>query len=153
MPTAPISPLNHPEGKGWDVTVNITALLSSKLGATETTSAPDTAPEGIVMLIDVSLQELTNTGVAFKVTTLPPCEAPKFAPVITTWLPTVPVVAEIFVMTGAGIPNEPTDTLSKVAVASDEVLPLFTINPTYTFCATLTVWFATSVQFTPSGDA
>jgi hypothetical protein len=123
------------------------------LGATETTNNPDEVPEGIVMLIDVLLQELMIAGIAFRVTTLPPCEAPKLDPVITTVLPIVPVVADTLVMTGAGVPNELTETLSKVAVASDEVLPLFETNPTYTFCAMLTVWFPTRVQFTPSGEA
>jgi hypothetical protein len=42
-------------------------------------------------------------------------------------------------MTGAGDADELTDTLSKVAVASAEVLPLVTPNPTYTFWAMLIV--------------
>ena len=43
-----------------------------------------------------------------------------------------------------------TDTLSKLAVASEEVLRLLTASPTYTFCAMLTVWLAPScVQFRP----
>ena len=100
-------------------------------GATDTTNGPDVALEGMVMLIDVLLHEFTITGVPFRFTTLLPCEAPKLAPVMTTVLPIVPVVA----------------------VASDEVLPLFTTKPTYTFGVMLTVWFPTSVQFTPSGEA
>ena len=102
------------------------------LGATETTNTPDVAPAGIVMLIDVSPQELIVTGVAFRVTTLPPCEAPKLEPVISTWLPAAPVVVETLLITGAGAPEELTDTLSKVAVASAEVLPPHTTSPTYT---------------------
>jgi hypothetical protein len=81
---APTSASNHPDGSGCDVTVNTTGLLSFMLGATETTNNPDIAAEGMVMLIDVSLQELMVTGVAFRITTLPPCEAPKFEPAITT---------------------------------------------------------------------
>jgi len=43
-----------------------------------------------------------------------------------------------------------TDTLSKLAVASEEVLRLLTAKPTYTFCAMLTVWLVPScVQFRP----
>ena len=43
------------------------------------------------------------------------------------------------------------DTLSKVAVANDELLPLFTAKPTYTVCAMLIVWLApNATQFTPS---
>ena len=46
-----------------------------------------------------------------------------------------------------------TDTLSKLAVASEEVLRLLTASPTYTFCAMLTVWLAPSwAQFRPSRE-
>jgi hypothetical protein len=45
------------------------------------------------------------------------------------------------------------DTLSKVAVAKDELVPLFTAKPTYTVCAMLIVWLAPNgTQFTPSVD-
>ena len=40
---------------------------------------------------------------------------------------------------GAGGGGVLSDTLSKVAVARAELLPLFTANPTYTFCAMLIV--------------
>jgi hypothetical protein len=54
---------------------------------------------------------------------------------------------------GGGAEDVLSDTLSKVAVARAEVLPLFTANPTYTFCAMLIVWLVPSwVQFTPSND-
>jgi hypothetical protein len=54
---------------------------------------------------------------------------------------------------GAGGEVVLSDTLSKVAVASAEPLPLFTASPTYTFCAMLIVWLVPScVQFTPSKD-
>jgi hypothetical protein len=63
------------------------------------------------------------------------------------------VVAETLVITGAGAEGVLSDTLSKVAVASAEVLPLFTANPTYTFCPMLIVWLLPSaVQFTPSEE-
>jgi hypothetical protein len=56
-------------------------------------------------------------------------------------------------MTGADAEAELTETLSKVAVATAELLPLFTANPTYTVCAMLIVWLVPScVQFTPSND-
>jgi hypothetical protein len=46
-----------------------------------------------------------------------------------------------------------TDTLSKLAVASEEVFRLLTARPTYTFCAMLTVWLVPNcTQFTPSAD-
>jgi hypothetical protein len=45
------------------------------------------------------------------------------------------------------------ETLSKVAVARAEELPLFTAKPTYTFWAMLMVWLAPRcVQFTPSTE-
>jgi len=97
----------------------MTGLLSFMLGATETSNGPDVAPEGMVMLIDVLLHELIITGVAFRVTTLPPWEAPKLEPVITTALPIAAVVVETLVMTGAGTSDELTETLSNVAEASD----------------------------------
>jgi len=79
------------------------------------------------MLIEVSLQEFTITGIRFKVTALLPCEAPKPVPLITTSLPALPVVAETVAITGAGVAAKLTDTLSKVAMASEgELLPPFT---------------------------
>ena len=46
-----------------------------------------------------------------------------------------------------------TDTLSKVAVASEEVLRLLTASPAYTLCAMLTVWLVPNgTQFTPSAE-
>ena len=54
---------------------------------------------------------------------------------------------------GGGATVVLTDTLSKVAVAWAEVLPLFTARPTYTFCAMLIVWLVPRcVQLTPSGE-
>ena len=108
----------------------MTGLLSFMLGATETTSDPEVAPDGIVMVMDVSLQELIVTGAAFSVTSLPPWETPKLEPVMTTWLPIDPVVAETLVITGAGAEGVLSDTLSKVAVARAELLPLVTAKPT-----------------------
>ena len=45
------------------------------------------------------------------------------------------------------------ETLSKVAVARAEALPLFTAKPTNTFCAMVMVWLAPRcVQATPSAE-
>jgi len=44
------------------VTVNRTALLSFMLGATETSSGPDVAAAGIVILMEVADQLLMVTG-------------------------------------------------------------------------------------------
>jgi len=123
------------------------------LGATETNNGPDVAPAGIVIVIAVPLHVLIVTAVPFSRTALPPCEAPKPEPLITTWLPIVPVVAETLVMTGAGAAPELTDTLSNVAVAREDVVRLLTASPTYTFSAMLTVWLVpNATQFTPPAD-
>jgi hypothetical protein len=54
---------------------------------------------------------------------------------------------------GCGATAAVTATLSKVAVASEEVVRLLTARPTYTFCAMLTVWLAPNCnQFTPSAE-
>jgi hypothetical protein len=53
---------------------------------------------------------------------------------------------------GAGGAGMLIDTLSKVAVAAAEALPLFTAKPIYTFCPMLTAWLPRCVQVTPSGD-
>jgi hypothetical protein len=54
------------------VTVNITALLLFMLGATATAKGPEVAPEGIVIVTDVLLQELIVASLPFRVTTLLP---------------------------------------------------------------------------------
>jgi len=54
---------------------------------------------------------------------------------------------------GCGATAAVTDTLSKVAVATEEVVRLLTASPTYTFCAMLTVWLAPNCsQFAPSAE-
>ena|SRR5690242_19613446 len=106
------------------------ALLLFMLGATETRSGPVVAPDGMVMVSDVALQELMVTGAPFSSTVLPDCVPPKPVPAITTWLPTDPVVAETPVIAGAGDCAELTETLSNVAVAVDAVLRLLTARPT-----------------------
>src|SRR5579864_445877 len=118
--------------------VNATALLSFMLGATDTTNGPEVAPVGIVMLILVAVHEFTVIEVLFSSTALLPCVLPKPVPVIVTWLPIDPVVAEVLLMTGAGTAAELTETLSNAAVARVE-LPLFTASPISTFCAMLIV--------------
>src|SRR5215472_14128744 len=73
---------------------------------------------------------------------------PKFEPLITTWLPIIPVVADTLVIIGPGALAEFTDTLSNVAVAKPVVVPLVTPNPTYTLCPMVIVWLApTCTQF------
>jgi hypothetical protein len=53
-------------------------------GATATTKYPELAPEGIVVTIEVSLQELIVIGALFSVTRLAFSEVPKPEPLITT---------------------------------------------------------------------
>src|SRR5450755_4361558 len=55
-PTGPTSWLSQGKGSGWFVTSKSTGLLSSMLGATETTNGPEVAPVGSVMVIAVALQ-------------------------------------------------------------------------------------------------
>jgi len=124
---------------GEAVTVNVTGLLSSMPGPTETTKGPEVAPVGIVMVIDVGLQALTVTREPLSVTMLLPCDAPNPDPEIMAWLPAIPVLGETLVMTGAGFPDELIETLSKVAVASVELLSPLTARPTYTPVAMVTV--------------
>jgi len=135
------------------LTVNVTALLAFMLGATETSKGPETAPEGIVMLMDVLLQVLMVTAAPFSVTVLPPCEAPKPLPEITACAPITPVLGATPLITGAGAAAELIDTLSNVPVATLDVLPLLTPKPMYTFWPMLMVWLLpTCAQLTPSSD-
>ncbi len=128
-------------------------MLSFMLGAMEASKDPEVAPAGIVILIDVPLQVLMVTAAPFSNTALPLCWAPNPVPVITTWLPMDPVVAETAVITGAGAAVELTDTLSNVALAKEDVVRLLTASPTYTFGAMLTVWLVPNGnQFTPSAE-
>ena len=66
------------------LTVKITALLSFMLGAADTTSGPEVAPEGMVMLMEVLLQEVMVICIPFTSTMLLPCVAPNPVPEITT---------------------------------------------------------------------
>jgi hypothetical protein len=64
--------------------VKITGLLLFMLGATVTAKGPEVAPAGIVMVMDVALQELMVTPAPFSSTTLLPCAPPNPVPEITT---------------------------------------------------------------------
>src|SRR5215467_8984629 len=108
------------------------------LGATDTTRFPEAAPEGIVNSIYVLLQRSIVTGTEFSKTTLPPCTSPKPAPNIVTRFPTDPVVAETLVIVGAEAPDVVTDTLSSLAVASEELDWLLAAKPMYTFWTIVT---------------
>ncbi len=82
------------------------------LGATKTDKGPEVAPGGMVMVMDVLLQELTVIRAPFSVTMLLLWAAPKPVPEMTTWLPTDAEVADTLLITGAGAAAEFTETLS-----------------------------------------
>ena len=63
---------------------------------------PVVAPVGAVTVMLVALQAVGVAVVPLNVTVLVPCVAPKFVPVITTVLPTVPLLGFRFVIVGAG---------------------------------------------------
>jgi hypothetical protein len=130
--------------------VKVAGLLLFMFGATDTVNGPDVAPDGMVIPIEVLLHTLIVTNAPFNVTSPTP---PNPVPLITTWLPTEPVVADTPVMTGAGADVELIDTLSNLAVARVDVLRLLTAKPTYTFVAMSIVWLEPScTQFTPSAQ-
>ena len=91
-------------------------------------------------------------AVPLKVTV--PGDEPKFVPEMVTDAPGTAVFGEIELIVGPEPwPLKVVNTLSKVAGARDEVLPLVTASPTYTFVAMLIVWLDPNcVQFTPSAD-
>ena len=99
------------------------------LGATETNSGPEVAPVGIVTVIEVLLHELIVTNAPFSVAKLVLCDAPNPDPLITTWLPIGPVVAESPVVTGAAAASVFSETLSNVAVVRVVSLLLLTASP------------------------
>jgi len=88
---------------GGTVTVKVTPLLATP--PTLTTTLPEVAPTGTGTAMLVALQLVGVAAVPLNVTVLGPCDAPKFAPVIVTELPTGPEVGFKLVMDGpAGDP-------------------------------------------------
>jgi hypothetical protein len=129
-------------------TVNSTALLASP--PTVTTTFPEVAPLGTGTTIRVALQYVAVPVVPLNVTV--PGLVPKLSPAIVTSAVGTAAFGDKLATEGARTGAlKLTVTLSKAAV-DREVLPLFSIRPTYTFGAMLTVWFPTRVQFTPSGE-
>jgi hypothetical protein len=129
-------------------TVNRTALLASPPAVT--TTFPEVAPLGTGTTIRVALQYVAVPVVPLNVTV--PGLEPKLSPAIVTSAVGTATFGDKLATEGARTGAlKLTVTLSKAAV-DREVLPLFTTRPTYTFCAMLTVWFPTRVQFTPSGE-
>ena len=71
-----------------------------------TTTLPLVAPLGTGVTIAVGLQLVGLAGVPLNVTLLPPCVAPKFAPVIVTDVPAIPDEGFRPVILGGMLPAE-----------------------------------------------
>src|SRR6516165_350156 len=82
------------------VTVYMTPLLGSP--PTLTTTLPVAAPLGTVTVMLVALQLVAVAATPLNVTVLVPCVAPKFAPVIVTWVPTAPELGFRLVINASG---------------------------------------------------
>ena len=112
----------------WE-TVNGTALLAAPPAMT--TTLPEEAPLGTGTTILVALQFVGVPAVPLNVTVLVPCVEPKFEPAMVTEAVGTAVVGVKLTIEGERVGGlKLSVTLSKVAVASDDVLPLFTIKPT-----------------------
>jgi hypothetical protein len=123
---------------GGCTTVKATPLLATP--PTVTTTFPEVAPAGTGTLMLVALQLVGVPAVPLKVTVLVPCLAPKFVPVIVTEAPGAAAFDDKPVMVGVeACPVGLSETLSKVAVASEDVFSLDTTSPTNTFCAMVIV--------------
>ena len=128
-------------------------LLSFMLGPRDTTRGPEVAPAGMVMEMDDVLQELIVMGASFTYTVLLPCVFPKPEPEIVTWSPTRTSLPERDVITGGAVAPVVSETLSKLAVASTELLLLVTAIPMYTLAAILMVCVEPNcTQVAPSAD-
>src|SRR5437764_499572 len=159
-----MSPSDQTEGKGkmtWVTVKLIVAVLvkTSEEPVTVTTTVPVAAVGLTVRVSELVVVVLLwmNEAVAplgrpeadkLIVPLKPPCSA-----TVTVLVPCVIVMLfkeverEKFGDGGAGVVSE---TLSKVAVAKEDVLRLLTAKPKYTFCAIVTVWIVPiCVQFTP----
>jgi hypothetical protein len=100
---APIAPdvgerLEMP-GPWAEVTVKPTALLATLF--TVTTTDPVVAPPGTGATMRLAVQLLGAAAVPLNLMLLVPCDAPKFAPLMVTAVPTVPDVGERLTTLGA----------------------------------------------------
>lgn len=119
-------------------TVKGTPLLATPL--TVTTIFPDVAPIGTGTAMPDVVQVVGDPAVPLNVTVLLPCEDPKLVPEMVTDAPGTAVLGKMFAINGSGIcPLNVAFTLSKVAVASEDVLLLVTSSPTSTFAVMLMV--------------
>ena len=98
VPTGPDVGFNVEIEGGGTVTVNVTPLLA--IPPTVTTTLPVVAPAGTGTVMLEALQLVGVAVVPLNVTVLVPCEAPKFAPVMVTEVPTGPAVGLTLVIVG-----------------------------------------------------
>jgi len=98
-------------------------------GARVTTNSPEVEAVGTVIVMEVSLHEVTGTAAPFSSTALPPWVTPKPEPESTTVLPTDPVVGEMALNIGELVPFAVTETLSNVAVAREVAEGVATPKP------------------------
>jgi hypothetical protein len=110
-------------------TVKGAPLLAVPL--TVITTFPEVAANGTGTTILVALQLVGVPVAPLNVTVLLPCVEPKLAPLIVTDVSGTAAFGDKLVIEGAAVCTaNVSETLSKVPVANDEVLPLVTTNPT-----------------------
>jgi hypothetical protein len=122
LPTAdglPTSCDSH--GAGSVVPIeNVTALLATLL--TVTTTGPVVAPFGTGATMELVLQLVGVAEMPLNLMLLVPCDAPKFAPLIVTAVPTLPDVGERFTILGAVGEVKSADTSAENGLVSPAVL-------------------------------
>src|SRR6267378_655976 len=158
MPTEPISPSLQTEGSvGTDCTVREIVAVFVKLPDTPVAVTVTVPVVAVLLAVSVNVLLLAVlVGLNDAVTPLGRPEADKLTLLLKPFSGvTVIVLAPAAPCTiatllgeaerekvGCGATAAVMDTLSKVAVASEEVVRLLTASPTYTFGAMLTVWLA-----------
>jgi hypothetical protein len=90
--------MTFPEIEPLVTAVKVAPLLACPL--TVTVTGPVVTPPGAVATMDVALQLVTEAGKPLNRTTLVPCVAPKFWPVMVTAEPAVPEEGDKLVMLG-----------------------------------------------------
>jgi len=100
-PTSPEVGLKEVMLGGGGVTIKLAPLLATPL--TVTTTLPLVAPAGTGAVMLAMLQLVGVATVPLKVTVLVPCNAPKFAPLIVTGVPTGPLPRLKLVIVGAAV--------------------------------------------------
>src|SRR5713101_283567 len=169
MPTEPISPSLHTEGSvRTDCTVREIVVVFVKLPDEPVTVTVTVPVVAVLLAVSVNVLLLAVlVGLNVAITPLGRPEADKLTLLLKPFSGVTVIVlapaAPCKIVTllgeaerekvGCGATAAIIDTLSKVAVASEEVVRLLTASPTYTFGAMLTVWLAPNCsQFAPSAE-